>query len=158
MAEVGAEKCSIVDGCEIHGKKAIQGWKNTYNFFDRSNIHPLYAAPHILIKKLSYLREKKPFNTPRVVVEPRRSITRNSEKTGTGACPPGKIRNPKTRRCVKITGSSGKEAAKKAGLPAAALQLLPEQEQKCSAGKILNPATGRCVKIDGAVGRQLMKA
>ena len=158
MAEVGAEKCSIVDGCEIHGQKAIQGWKNTYNFFDRSNIHPLYAAPHILIRKLAYLKDKKPFSSPRIVPEPRRSITRNSLKTGTGACPPGKIRNPKTRRCVKITGSSGKEIAKKAGLPAAALQLLPEQEQKCSAGKILNPATGRCVKIDGALGKLLMKA
>lgn len=158
MAEVGNERCSITDGCEIHGQKVVKGWRNTYNFFDRSNVHPLYAAPPVMIRKLGYLKEKKGFNSPKPVVEPRRSITRNSQKTGTGECPPGKVRNPATRRCVKITGSLGKNAAKKVGLPAAALQALPVQEQKCSAGKILNPATGRCVKIDGAIGKLLMKA
>jgi serine/threonine protein kinase len=156
MAEVGKEKCSIVDGCEIHGKKIIKGWGDTYTFFDRSNVHPLYAAPPILIKKIKHLREKTAFNTP--VAEPRRSITRNSKKTGTKACSPGKIRNPQTGRCVKVTGSLGHSVAVNAGHPANALVQVPIPEQKCEAGKIFNPATGRCVKANGAIGRALMKA
>jgi serine/threonine protein kinase len=40
-------------------------------------------------------------------------------------CPPGKVRNPKTRRCVK---------AKAAAAP-------------CPPGKVRNPKTGRCIKI-----------
>jgi hypothetical protein len=158
VAEVGKEKCAITEGCEIHGKKIVQGWKNTYEFFDRTNVRPLYAGPSNLIRKLGYLQEKKGFYTPKAVPEPRRSITRNSQKTGIRLCPSGQIRNPKTRRCVKITGSVGKEAAKESGIPLAALKPLPEQEKNCPSGKIFNPATGRCVKMDGAVGKLLQKA
>jgi len=43
-------------------------------------------------------------------------------------CPPGQIRNPKTRRCVKETGSIGKK-------------LVP-----CPSGQVRNPKTGRCIK------------
>ena len=158
MAEVGKEKCSITEGCEIHGRKVIEGWRNTYNFFNRPNVQPLYANPTALLRKLHYLKDKQPFNSPKPVKEPRRSITRNSKKTSTGVCPPGKIRNPATRRCVNITGSKGTKIAKASGLPAAAVQLLPVVEKQCSPGKIVNPHTGRCIKADGALGKLLQKA
>jgi hypothetical protein len=57
-------------------------------------------------------------------------------------CPPGKILNPVTQRCVKTNGKIGKS--------------LVTGEKKCGSGQILNPATGRCVKINGKIGKKLV--
>jgi hypothetical protein len=65
-------------------------------------------------------------------------------------CPPGKIRNPKTRRCVKADGKLGVAVA-------AAVPAVPAAAAACPPGKILNPATGRCVSVTGAIGRKLVK-
>lgn len=59
------------------------------------------------------------------------------------ACPPGKILNPVTGRCVKIDGRIGKT--------------LISAKKDCKSGEILNPATGRCVKIDGRVGKSIIQ-
>lgn len=68
-------------------------------------------------------------------------------------CPPGKIRNPATGRCVKKDGKIGKELmkAKKSKKPKKS-----KSEKICSDDQILNPATGRCVKKDGKIGKQLL--
>lgn len=155
MAEVAGEKCSVTEGCELHGRKVIQGWRNTYEFFDRSNVHPLYASPTTLLRKIKHLQRKQPFETP-VVKEPKRSITRNSKNTEK-PCSEGKIRNPATRRCVKVSGSPGKKAAKQLGIPKDALVPLNKPEKECPPGKILNPTTGRCVKADGELGKFLQR-
>lgn len=57
-------------------------------------------------------------------------------------CPPGKILNPVTQRCVKTNGKIGKS--------------LVTGEKKCGSGQILNPATGRCVNINGKIGKKLV--
>jgi hypothetical protein len=62
---------------------------------------------------------------------------------GEKKCPPGKILNPVTRRCVKANGKIGKT--------------LVIGEKKCGSGQILNPATGRCVKLDGKIGKLLVQ-
>jgi hypothetical protein len=54
-------------------------------------------------------------------------------------CPPGKILNPKTGRCVKVDGKIGMKLSK----------------QICPSDKILNPDTGRCVKLNGKIGKKL---
>ena len=55
-------------------------------------------------------------------------------------CLLGKIRNPKTGRCVKATGRIGHKLL----------------QQDCPNGKIRNPKTNRCVKIDGKLGRKIL--
>ena len=63
-------------------------------------------------------------------------------------CPPGKIYNPKTGRCIKDTpanrkkvGIELKRASKK---PSKQKDVVTEQE--CPPGKLYNPKTGRCIK------------
>lgn len=48
-------------------------------------------------------------------------------KTRRTPCPPGKVRNPKTRRCVKAKA--------------------PKPSAPCPPGKVRNPKTGRCIKL-----------
>jgi hypothetical protein len=58
-------------------------------------------------------------------------------------CPPGKILNPASGRCVKVDGKIGRSLQELVG------------DKQCPPGKILNKATGRCVKVDGKVGKKL---
>ena len=57
-------------------------------------------------------------------------------------CPPGKILNPKTNRCVDSKGKIGKAIVGKT---------------ECPEGTILNPKTGRCVNINGKIGKAKLK-
>ena len=60
----------------------------------------------------------------------------NSEKPVKN-CPPGKIQNPLTGRCINIKGEKA---------------IKPEKTVKnCPPGKIQNPLTGRCIKGDKAI-------
>ena len=54
-------------------------------------------------------------------------------------CPPDKILNPATNKCVKRTGAIGRRLV------------------GCAPDEILNPVTGRCVKRNGTVGRRLLR-
>jgi hypothetical protein len=85
-------------------------------------------------------------------------------------CPPDKILNPKTKRCVKKTGSIGKQLLLKA-LPKApskenltkkkVAKTVPKQVKKiktCPPDKVLNPESKRCVKKTGALGKKLVAA
>lgn len=78
-------------------------------------------------------------------------------------CPPGKIRNPETGRCVDRNGEIGRRIierarAQQAAQPQAAQVVQPQvaNADPCPAGMIRNPETGRCVKRDGAIGRQII--
>jgi len=72
-----------------------------------------------------------------------------------GACPPGKERNPKTKRCVKVCAKGYKRdanfkctySASAHGAMAPRLAPVPEAKKVCEAGKELNPVSGRCVKV-----------
>ena len=79
-------------------------------------------------------------------------------------CPPDKILNPKTGRCVKKDGKIGKELMKQT--PKTPKQTpkqtpkptpkTPKPTKSCPPDKILNPKTGRCVKRDGKIGKTLV--
>lgn len=83
-------------------------------------------------------------------------------------CPPGKIRNPASGRCVLVTGKIGKQvlAASRKPLPQphptrpTPTRTTPARttptHARCPAGKIVNPATGRCVLVSGAIGRKVL--
>ena len=57
-------------------------------------------------------------------------------------CPSDKILNPRTNRCVKKTGRTGKK-------------LIPVKDKQCDENKIINPRTKRCVKRLSRIGRKL---
>ena len=62
-------------------------------------------------------------------------------------CPPGKIINPATGRCVKVDGAIGKKLMK-AKTPV-------KKAKECPPGKVRNPASKRCVKATSPVGKKL---
>jgi serine/threonine protein kinase len=66
-------------------------------------------------------------------------------------CPPGKILNPKTGRCVNATGKLGKELAQ-----GKEITQVKKEDKNCPPGKILNPKTNRCVSITGKIGKALV--
>ena len=71
----------------------------------------------------------------------------------TKPCPPGKIRNPKTGRCVNANGKIAK------------LLLANNNDrgnenrniEDCPPGKIRNPKNGRCVNVNGKVGKEILR-
>lgn len=89
-------------------------------------------------------------------------------------CPPGKIRNPSTRRCVDTSGPTGRVIRMAAGANVTpcppgytrdratgrCIRARPANAaaRTCPANMILNPASGRCVKVTGAIGRRLAAA
>jgi hypothetical protein len=114
--------------CPMNG---LKGWRNTYNFLERDNVSVPKAKPNKFIEVLGKYG-KKTRKMPRVPM-------------AVGECPPGKVRNPKTGRCVKDTGAVGKK-----------LKAPLEAPPPCPPGKIRNPKTRRCVKETGAVGKLLI--
>ena len=70
------------------------------------------------------------------------------------ACPAGKERNPKTKRCVKVCAKGYKRdanfkctySASAHGALAPRVSAHPEVKKVCEAGKELNPVSKRCVK------------
>lgn len=73
-------------------------------------------------------------------------------------CPPGKILNPATGKCVLITGAIGKKLVAKASdkrpVPTPSRGNMPSS--RCPADKIFNPATGKCVLRRGVIGKKLV--
>lgn len=72
------------------------------------------------------------------------------DENADNSCPPGKILNPATGRCVNINGKIG------AALSSRRNSSPRRSPSRCPPGKILNPATGRCVKRDGKIGKTLV--
>ena len=76
-------------------------------------------------------------------------------------CPDGQILNPKTRRCVSLTGAIGKKILNQRKRRSAMVNLSSSQKsinktkKVCPVGKILNPKTNRCVALTGAIGKKL---
>ena len=70
------------------------------------------------------------------------------------SCPPGKMRNPKTGRCIKIKASKTSKLSKKSVKSGKMLTACPPGKELyngkclkvCDYGKTRNPKTGRCVK------------
>ena len=77
-------------------------------------------------------------------------------------CPPEKILNPKTNRCVSKSGKIGKMLVKQTtplekNPKTPAIDKNPKQKD-CPSDKILNPKTNRCVSKSGKIGKMLEKS
>ena len=70
-------------------------------------------------------------NSPLPVLDVNKDITTKKE------CPPGKVLNPKTGRCIKEKKSISKTSDLKI--------------KECPPGKVLNPETGRCIKEKSSI-------
>lgn len=71
------------------------------------------------------------------------------------SCPPGKIRNPATGRCVSENGAIGRRLRRE-NQP----EERPQENKKnrdCPPGKVRNPATGRCVNVRGPIGKNIIE-
>ena len=71
-------------------------------------------------------------------------------------CPPGKIVNPSTNRCVSETGKIGRQLLWAPRPPVTTMTMMTDDD--CPPGKIINPPTNRCVSETGKIGRQLLWA
>ena len=130
-AVIKGKKCTIV--LTNPGKlcTGIRDWKSSYDFLDKSDVHVPYGTPSMIKREMENFLADRPFGTggePDVpdilpaVAEPDK------------ICPPGKIYNPRTRRCIKAPAVA----------PGADPLLAP-----CPPGKIRNPVTRRCIKNKG---------
>ena len=122
-------------------------------------------------KKVSKKSSKGRKQTPKKSSK-KEAPNKSSKKSSKGAkCPPGKIINPKTGRCVKKDGKLGKELLKNSKKSSKGRKQTPKKSSKgrkqtpkksskgtkCPRGKIINPKTGRCVNKNGKIGKQLLK-
>ena len=159
--KVGVSKCNMSKSCP---RWHLNEWKNTYDFLNRKNVHSKSTRPNVFIEELQRFKQGKPFIGHTV----RNNITRKVKKTAnnvkTEPCPPGKIRNPKTQRCikkpvplVKRPCEKGKVRNPKTGRCITQKASSVKQIKVCPEGKILNPKTNRCVNVDGWAGKQLVQ-
>ena len=101
----------------------------------------------LIIKRDQRIKEleSKLKSSPKVSPEP---VKQNepSEDKPKKECPPGKILNPKTGRCIN---KPKEKTQKRRGRPKKNIEKPKESEEKpkkeCPPGKILNPKTGRCI-------------
>ena len=106
--------------------------------------HP--SPPPIIV-----LKKVKNEIVPKFVV---RSPVKTKKEKKVIDCPPGKIYNPETERCVKADGKIGKLLARNKMSPL--VKLSKEKKEKCPSGKVFNPETGRCVKKDSKIGKKIL--
>lgn len=116
---VGVSKCNMSKSCP---RWHLHAWRNTYDFLNRKNVHAPATSPNVFLKEVQRFKNGLPF----------KGFIHNATRKNTD-CPPGKIRNPKTYRCIK------KPTAK-----------VPLMKQPCAPGKIRNPKTHRCIKKPAA--------
>ena len=115
-----------------------------------------YPSPPPLLKHPSpppivFPKRIKNEIVPKIVV---RSPIKTKKEKKVVECPPGKIYNPETERCVKADGKIGKLLAKNKMSPL--VKVSKEKREKCPPGKVFNPETGRCVKKDSKIGKKIL--
>jgi serine/threonine protein kinase len=98
----------------------------------------------------SLIHEVPKSPSPRVLRLPAKRPAVASVVKPTKECPPGKVHNPLTGRCIKIKEPKskecppGKERNPKTGR---CVTIKDSKTKECPPGKERNPKTGRCVKI-----------
>jgi len=70
-------------------------------------------------------------------------------------CPPNKILNPLTNRCVNITGKIGKQIISNNNPKIVINDDIKKKPKICPEGKILNPKTNYCVSILNGIGKKI---
>jgi hypothetical protein len=140
--------------------KFMKHWSNSYKLLNTNNVHIESGTPKIVFDEMKRFVEGKKFigTHTRKRIPKKPNITAAAPSPNT-VCPPEKIYNTKTRRCVLRRGAVGRKLAKEFAAPAvpavpAAAPPAPAADD-CPPGKIRNPKTRRCVKRDGAIGKKL---
>ena len=76
-------------------------------------------------------------------------------------CPPNKIMNPKTKKCVLKSGKKGRQIIEKTRMSKTPnlriLQVKVTQKVKCLLDKIMNPKTKKCVLKSGRMSTNCRK-
>lgn len=140
--KINGIKCDMSKGCKPYFDGS---WQKSYEFLNKDIVENPNTTPEGLLKAVAAFRQgglkacKAGFvvNPATDMCEPvpgepapaalKVAVTPVPKPAKEKECPPGKVLNPKTRRCVK-------EKAKADGA------------KSCPPGKVLNPKTRRCVK------------
>lgn len=164
---------------ELHTRnKDLNSWYSRYkellkkyNIYNVSNPTPssrsIELADKYSIRKMTSASKNQPSPSKKSIVSLKPSRTKSkSRKTRTKKtkinimdkpCPPGKIRNPNTKRCVKMKHTpkkksrkpcpEGKVRSSKTGrCIKEKLSLQAKMRLPCPEGKERNPKTGNCIK------------
>ena len=111
-------------------------------------VHSTFRDIRDMVEKMVQSRDKRikeleGRSSPKVSQE---SVDKPPTEKPEKECPPGKILNPKTGRCIN---KPKEKTQKRRGRPKKFDKLVEEDEPKpkkeCPPGKILNPKTGRCI-------------
>ena len=83
---------------------------------------------------------------------------KTTPQSGIKECPPDKILNHATKRCVSKTGAIGKKLVEQERFDKRKSQNKKQKEEDkvCKDHQIFNPATKRCVSRTGVVGKKLL--
>jgi serine/threonine protein kinase len=109
IARVRNDTLNMVKGSRA---RKMTSWKNTYNFLHRTNVKVPAATPDIVEKEMARFLNGQPFEG---YVEPSPLPSLPKSNKTYKACPPGKILNPATGRCVNIDGRIGRGITRKNG-------------------------------------------
>ena len=139
----------------------MKKWTNSYRLLDRNNYVVAAGEPRIVYDELIRFTEGKPFQGKRSR-KVRKPAVVEAPVANVAICPPDKIINPATRRCVLRTGAIGRKLERAMEAPVEPVIAAPAVAEPaaaasdgCPPGKIRNPKTRRCVKRDGAIGKKL---
>ena len=112
IARVRNDTLNMVKGSRA---RKMTSWRNTYNFLHRTNVKVPAATPDVVEKEMRRFLNGQPFEG---YVEPSSPILPETHvpiptHTTRRVCPPGKIMNPATGRCVNIDGRIGRTLTRK---------------------------------------------
>lgn len=154
-----------------HGNKKqtftryLKGWLNSYKYLDRNNYVIAAGTPKSVFNEMNRFTKDIPFqgtNVTRKAPKKRSMIPIAAPAVPVGTCPPEKIMNPVTGRCVLRSGAIGRKLEKELEAPAvpaapAVAEPAPAAPaDDCPPGKIRNPKTRRCVNRSGAIGKKIV--
>jgi len=111
---------------------------------------PISVSPYVSPIKIVRKDNKPKVCPPGKVINPKTGRCIKIKEVKPKECPPGKEINPKTGRCVKIKEVKqkecppGKEINPKTGR---CVKIKEVKQKECPPGKEINPKTGRCIKI-----------
>ncbi len=148
---INIHKCELpkIDGSTAENKKLCFNTKKGrfVYFMVRKDIYDNAYKNYTL--PVSELQKIKPVIK---VVKPKEQLKEEIEKKQVvKECPPGKVLNPKTNRCVKEPVVKVEKITKPKEQPKKEPKEKLEQKQivkekECPPGKVLNPKTNRCIK------------
>jgi serine/threonine protein kinase len=156
----GGRECRLHKGCK-KGSVAVKRWLDIYDFLNNPTIHNPNCVPEELVRLCDVELGLKPTPAKAAI-----KVIGTPVDPTTKLCPPDKILNPQTRRCVKRDGPLGKRlmlaSEKSTGSPKATRRRQRKATadlKPCKPGMTRNPLTRRCRKrsattVKVAVGKK----